>query len=265
MTPSGNGRHCDNCSKTVVDFSSWSDADLYRFFTQPQGRVCGRFATQQLNRAINIPYQPHSRLYRMTVALGLTLLALHSKDAMAQRRRNSPPLQAGMHSQYFPVKPYFPVPGASSGSISGRVFDTHGVALNNAIVQVSNDTVKRDFHVGSDGYFSFPNLDSDLYDMFVSFEGYDTMKIVNVQVFPGSETTENVVLRARVMPWILGQLSVEEEKVFYTKARPATWEKRLDKSAESEADDSLLEQDGKWPRRWDGKKQKPKRKDDIYE
>lgn len=89
MTPNETGRYCAHCSKTVIDFTTWSDAALYNFFAKNTGSVCGTMYETQLNRNITIPYQPHSRLYRMTVALGLTLLFTQTPKLMAQTR---PPL-----------------------------------------------------------------------------------------------------------------------------------------------------------------------------
>ncbi len=74
MTPSGNGRHCAHCSTAVIDFTTWTDAELYQFFAKGNEHVCGRYLSTQLNRPINILPQPHSRLYRMVVAMGLTLI-----------------------------------------------------------------------------------------------------------------------------------------------------------------------------------------------
>lgn len=87
MTPDAkaNGRFCDSCQKTVIDFSSWNDTQLFAFFANgTQKHICGRFLTTQVNRPINIPHQPHSQLYRMTVALGLTLIFAQAPQLLAQ-------------------------------------------------------------------------------------------------------------------------------------------------------------------------------------
>ena len=86
MTPDTGGRFCDQCSKTVIDFTTWSDSALYEFFSKKTERVCGRFLNTQLNHTIHIPHQPHSRLYRMTIALGLTLIFTQTPQLLAQSR-----------------------------------------------------------------------------------------------------------------------------------------------------------------------------------
>lgn len=76
MTPSGQGRFCQSCQKTVTDFIGWSDTALYDFLAKNADRaVCGKFHNEQINRDI-ILFQPHSRLYKMVIALGLTILVV---------------------------------------------------------------------------------------------------------------------------------------------------------------------------------------------
>ena len=86
MTPDTGGRFCNQCSKTVIDFTTWSDSALYNFFAKKPQHVCGRFVNTQLHRPIHIPHQPHSRLYRMTIAMGLTLLFTQTPQLLAQSR-----------------------------------------------------------------------------------------------------------------------------------------------------------------------------------
>ena len=51
MTPNDQGRHCDSCCKTVVDFTSWELTDIAAYLkSNAQSHVCGRFKTTQLNK-----------------------------------------------------------------------------------------------------------------------------------------------------------------------------------------------------------------------
>lgn len=53
MTPDNVGRFCGACSKTVIDFSTYTDQQLIDFFTQSRTeRVCGRFQAGQLDRSL---------------------------------------------------------------------------------------------------------------------------------------------------------------------------------------------------------------------
>lgn len=62
MVPAERGRHCEQCCKTVVDFTGMSDGEVLRFFKDralggagvghEHGGVCGRFAADQLQREL---------------------------------------------------------------------------------------------------------------------------------------------------------------------------------------------------------------------
>src|ERR1700759_1365193 len=53
MTVNQEGRHCDHCCKTVVDFTKMSNEEIIRHLSN-SANVCGRFEPQQLN---NINYK----------------------------------------------------------------------------------------------------------------------------------------------------------------------------------------------------------------
>jgi len=56
MTEVEQGRHCNACAKTVVDFTAMNDDEVKNFFLNKTGeKVCGRFTGTQLQRVrINI-------------------------------------------------------------------------------------------------------------------------------------------------------------------------------------------------------------------
>lgn len=57
MQPNQQGRHCNACQKTVVDFTAMNDVQLGDFFTANTGEnICGRFNSAQLhNTRIELP------------------------------------------------------------------------------------------------------------------------------------------------------------------------------------------------------------------
>ena len=75
MTPQGNGRFCDSCAKTVVDFSGMEANEIRDYFIDHQKeRVCGTFKKQQLDSlVISIP---RSVLFSQTQFHKMFLLAL---------------------------------------------------------------------------------------------------------------------------------------------------------------------------------------------
>ena len=51
MTPTEKGRHCALCKKTVFDFTSKINEQIFKTIEQNKN-LCGRFKTTQLHRAI---------------------------------------------------------------------------------------------------------------------------------------------------------------------------------------------------------------------
>ncbi len=54
MTPVDKGRFCESCAKQVVDFSLMTDQEILNHLSKASGKLCGRFANDQLQR----PLQP---------------------------------------------------------------------------------------------------------------------------------------------------------------------------------------------------------------
>ena len=188
MTTSGNGRFCGECQKTVIDFTTWSDSQLYKFFAKNTDHVCGRYLSTQVARPIYIPHQPHSRLYKMTIALGLTLLFTQTPQLLAQIR---PPkiAQTDNTTKAKPIEPGF-------RKISGRVLDDTKQPLPSAVVQVSqNNVVKGGAVTDIDGNYIVSPLAPGYYDVMVIYVGLDTFNVKNVLVSVDKTDTVNVTMK----------------------------------------------------------------------
>jgi hypothetical protein len=59
MTPQSGGRYCNECDKTVIDFTGWADDEISTYLTEHAGeKICGRFSSDQLkNQSISSPTQ----------------------------------------------------------------------------------------------------------------------------------------------------------------------------------------------------------------
>jgi CarboxypepD_reg-like domain/Secretion system C-terminal sorting domain len=84
MTPEGKGRFCGSCSKQVVDFSLMSDQQVLNYFKQSTGSTCGRFANDQLQRAM-LPGAEHKKKTWWIAAI-MPLLLLFGK-VNAQKKK----------------------------------------------------------------------------------------------------------------------------------------------------------------------------------
>ncbi len=85
MTPCERGRFCSKCQTPVIDLTEWTDDEVRSFFASHRGHVCVQARLSQLEQPYRIPHQPHSRLYVLTITLGLTLIFNYG-DAQAQNR-----------------------------------------------------------------------------------------------------------------------------------------------------------------------------------
>jgi hypothetical protein len=125
MQPEGQGRFCGACSKTVVDFSMMTDAEILLYLARAGQQVCGRVALEQLNREIVTgPARPKGwRSWWHWVLAGVLL----SAEAKAQQVPRAPIEQVVKkvvgETDKDPIKikelPEVVVRGYASGRISG--------------------------------------------------------------------------------------------------------------------------------------------------
>jgi len=186
MAPAGQGRFCAHCSETVIDFTNYSDSALYNFFAKNNSEhVCGRFLGTQLDRNIHIPPQPHSQLYRLTVAFGLTLLFAQTPQLLAQSR---PPIAV----QSLPTK-LTDIPNhANLGILKGNIMDDKKEPLPSAVVQVfQNGVLKGGAATDYDGNYIITPLDTGKYDVIVLYYGFDSIRQTGVLVAENKTTIIN--------------------------------------------------------------------------
>jgi hypothetical protein len=177
MQPDAGGRHCAHCQKTVVDFTSYTDTELHKYFDKNTAHVCGRFLATQVDRPINIPYQPHSRLYRIAIAIGLVLIMSEAPSAV----RANPPLKVN----YIPSFPDDSLPQTAPGEIRGTVLDEKKQPIVNAVIRAFEGNIEKGGAVTDfDGNYTIKPLDAGCYDIRVTSVGYDTVVVNNVVIAP---------------------------------------------------------------------------------
>lgn len=84
MIPNQQGRLCNSCQKTVVDFTTMSDTQIVNYLQNNKGGGCGIFHNDQLESKILIPKKPLPWLkYFFTITLPAFLL---SQKIWAQKK-----------------------------------------------------------------------------------------------------------------------------------------------------------------------------------
>jgi hypothetical protein len=209
MTPNSDGRHCNECSKTVVDFTDYSDAELIAFFSKTQDRVCGRFRATQLSRQLHIPPQPHSRLYRLTVALGLTLFFAYPSHVAGQSVRSAPLIEARTSGK---------MPQGTSGDVvgmlSGSVVDQRGRPVDSASVYIySSGSYLREVLTNKAGVFSAGPFAYGLYDIVIQARGHEFISIKNLRLDSSKSTMPPYMLCRSPKRWPAHEIVTGESMI----------------------------------------------------
>lgn len=108
MQPRGCGRFCDQCSKTVIDFSDASDEDIVRFFSGKPAHICGRFREDQLNRGIPFREAQEHALFRRRLtrfAASLLLVQASAATLQAQERQKQQVILKGRITDHLSQQP----------------------------------------------------------------------------------------------------------------------------------------------------------------
>ena len=165
------GRFCGHCNKKVTDFTNFSDHQLF-IHIKNHGLGCGRYNASQQNRPISIPYQPHSQLYRIAMAIGLTLIVSQSSTIYAQNKgplisKNSLPKNYSSNGTTNAVNSH--VKGKISISPSSPAINATVILYNNG--QLAGTTI-----TDQNGNYYFQSLDSGTYIISAGIPGFDSAK-----------------------------------------------------------------------------------------
>ena len=165
------GKYCANCQKTVIDFSSASDAVILSAL-QTNKSICGRLSTNQLNRALIKPTEPNPTRIWIAASL-LSIIGLGTPTANAQ--------QSPVPIEQFPnikeTSPDQTNKKLDKTNITGTVQDEMGHPFPAAYVQVKGTKIAATTDVN--GHFTIQTKKSD--ELLISFLGYEqkTVEIKN--------------------------------------------------------------------------------------
>lgn len=87
MTPNEQGRFCQSCQKTVVDFTRMTDSEMIGFMNGLNESVCGRMTGHQLNREMKLHHVPVPNAFSLrALVLGTAITTFSAVHGHAQGR-----------------------------------------------------------------------------------------------------------------------------------------------------------------------------------
>jgi hypothetical protein len=148
MTPNEQGRHCNKCSKTVIDFSAWEPQEIIYYLKAHQSEhLCGRFRNGQLDTPIitidqfvaHVNHMPLSYLKKVAVVF-LFVFALAATSCNSSGTSDADNVSQGSHTKGLYVQPAFPLPADSDKITKARMVppialpDTMDIKVNIPVV-----------------------------------------------------------------------------------------------------------------------------------
>ncbi len=96
MSPDKNGRFCNSCNKTVIDFTKMNNPEIQKYFTEnsDKEKICGHFKLNQIESEESIKYdklrtrfnrikiKPIKKLALFSLSLVFTLTSCMGKAAV---------------------------------------------------------------------------------------------------------------------------------------------------------------------------------------
>jgi CarboxypepD_reg-like domain/Secretion system C-terminal sorting domain len=133
MTTNTKGKFCNNCEKTVIDFTEMSNTQLANFFIKNKEKVCGRFNSEQLHTEYAIPKRTIPWLkYFFTITLPAFLFSQKSngqnnikneKVVFVEKER----IETDIENKNF-----------SDRILKGKVIDDKGNPVSYASIMITN-------------------------------------------------------------------------------------------------------------------------------
>lgn len=106
MEPNRDGRHCDRCCKTVMDFSNWEAEAIAAYLQWNDGKeVCGRIQAAQVSATVLTNKRtPVAGIWRSAMGLankiaGMILLAIGFASTGCKEEQHQTPEQMAAHKQ----------------------------------------------------------------------------------------------------------------------------------------------------------------------
>ncbi len=188
MTIAEQGKFCDACQKCVIDFSSYTDKQLYDFFSVRGNKpVCGRYKASQLNRDILKPAAQRSNIFRYAAGMVLTVFMIHTpaEQVFAKALYTYSIVASVDDNEHTGSTPY-----TIKGCITEK--ESKQPLADVTVTLLLNGEALQNVYTGADGNYQFTIDKKGKYELLFSALTYHELrKQVNVQK---SSTMVNTVL-----------------------------------------------------------------------
>jgi len=181
MTNSEKGRFCDSCASQVVDFTVMTDHQVLAYLATANGKVCGRFNADQLNRGLYDTSIKRKKAWQWALT-GFTSLFFASKG-FSQAKVDKQLAQAAMLSvsnHQHAIKDL----NTTSITIKGKVMDDALAFLSKASV-IEPESLNEIF-TNRNGSFVM-QIDARTESVLVKANGYDS-RVVPVAMLNNQDT-----------------------------------------------------------------------------
>jgi hypothetical protein len=227
MQACGSNRFCNKCEKQIIDFTYYSDAALTKVIEENEGRICGKFTKDQLDRELFKPIKRKSFFANLSTRwFGLWLF---------------------LTSPFYSVKAHTPTevtPELKTGKvdtnrfyISGTVVGEDGQPILDAKVKIielgketltdSNGKFKIVFEDSSFGKYTIECTGNGLTEV-LGYGFDDTTKISNV--LPNTSNIQVVLSRNEIEVFV-GIIDIDDK---FDVLEPKTWTPRRHKRSKKQ-------------------------------
>lgn len=226
MTDSEGGKFCQQCTKTVYDFTLFSDEELIKRIQEGSGNMCGRFNASQLDRPI-LREEPSGRSVLKRFFAGLLLLGL-GKAASANenivRQEQVVSVDWNFKTQKNPEQQgnEVTISDSSKLTISGVVIDSVlqepliGVTIELKSATTDGYTLFFTYtDISGRFYFEIPDsLRSESIILSTSYVGYEKKQII-INLKSLKKSSISIELVEHVSCFFVGEIVVDKPKKWW--------------------------------------------------
>lgn len=198
MKPRPDGRFCDACSKSVIDLTLMSDAELLRFFRNKPANICGRLHPDQLNRTLFQPRRSWTGLrYFLTVSIPAFLLSIKQTSAQTVP---APVEQRPLHQQSSDTTVLDPI------EVRSRVTDDQGAPI--PFATITETGTSNSVTANADGNFTIRILPSS--SLTLSATGFTMVRLNAAGARSACVLRSSAMILGEVVTVTYGKLSRRE-------------------------------------------------------